>query len=454
MTATLSLKTMLQWCRSGAAGRHLPKISSAFFLAGILWVLLSNIALSMFVHAATATIAVEIGKGWLFVIAATAVITVLELRNARILAERERLQARSLERERRFRLITENSRDLISLCDEDGRYVYLSPSFTEVLGFTAEELMQTRSGDLLHPDDRDVFAHCDHVARAEYRRRSVRGWVWLEGRRSVVTWQARRYIVDIARDITDRKDLERQVAEYTRRLERLSKRLVEVQEVERRHLARELHDEIGQSLTAVKITLEGVKRGQQDAATIARLEDSIANVGMVLDHVRSLSLDLRPAMLDALGLAPALRTYVDQHARRAGIGHEFIAESIRQRFPEAIEIACFRVAQEALNNVVKHARAQHVRVELAVADAVLSLAVIDDGQGFDAEARSRSAAGGASFGLLGMRERVLLAGGRFDLMSRHGAGTVVRARFPLAAEAETETEIDTNAGYGRLQHRL
>lgn len=435
MNIPVALKSFLAWSGIRRDRQPFLRASVTFLMAGALWILVSDLVESMLQPNASVLSAIEIGKDWLFVLVAAGTIALLELRNTRNLMERQRLQARSLERERRFRLITENSRDLISLCDKDGNYVYFSPSFTHVLGYTPEELLRTRFGDLLHPEDRDVFADSTHVALAEYRKRGANGqWIWLEGRRTMVDWKDRSYIVDIARDITERKNLERQVAEHTRHLERLSKHLVEVQEMERRHLARELHDEIGQRLTAVKIALESVRRDERRTATVEQLEDSIASVDALLDRVRSLSLDLRPAMLDALGLAPALRTYVDQHARRAGLSHEFIAGAIERRYVEVVEIACFRVAQEALNNVVKHAGARHVRVELACADGMLDLAVVDDGRGFDVEERSRSAAGGASFGLLGMRERVALIGGRFEMISRIGTGTEVRARFPLAPE--------------------
>jgi signal transduction histidine kinase len=212
-------------------------------------------------------------------------------------------------------------------------------------------------------------------------------------------------------------------------LQILSRRLLEAQENERRHLARELHDEIGQALTAVKINLQAAQRTPD--ALVAYLEDSISIVDRTLQQVRNLSLDLRPALLDDLGLVVALRWYVDRQAQRVGFTAQFAADPSETRPRPDIETACFRVAQEALTNVVRHAQAQHVRVELRQRDAELHLLIRDDGKGFDVRAAQERAAQGASTGLLGMQERVWLVGGQIDIKSAPAWGTEIRVRFPL-----------------------
>ncbi|NJN66897.1 MAG: GAF domain-containing protein [Chloroflexaceae bacterium] len=252
-----------------------------------------------------------------------------------------------------------------------------------------------------------------------------------------------------------------QVRAGRERLQVLSRRLMEVQEVERRHIARELHDEIGQSLTAVKISLQSIRHGyargqgyrtngaeEAEGAGGAggfsgsssssapspmgqQIKESIAIVDHALQQVRNLSLDLRPSLLDDLGLVAALRWYVDRQSQWSGVLAEVGADPDITRLPSDLETACFRVAQEALTNVVRHARARHAHVDLRQRGKDLSLVIRDDGIGFDVRAAWKRAERGASLGLIGMQERVLLVGGQLDIISTATRGTEIRARFPI-----------------------
>ena len=221
------------------------------------------------------------------------------------------------------------------------------------------------------------------------------------------------------------------------RLQTLSRKLMEVQEVERRHIARELHDEIGQVLTAVKISLQTIQRLPEASPVASHLDESVNIASQALQQVRNLSLDLRPSMLDDLGLVAALRWYVDRVGRRTGLVAHFVSDPLSERLPPEIENACFRIAQEALNNVAKHAKASSVTVELRQTDHSLTLSVRDDGLGLDVVAARERASGGQSFGLLGMQERVLLVGGEIEITSAPGAGTEILAQFPLRRSDDT-----------------
>jgi signal transduction histidine kinase len=205
------------------------------------------------------------------------------------------------------------------------------------------------------------------------------------------------------------------------RLASLSRRLLSVQEEERRRLAIELHDELGQILTAVKINL---------GSTPAQLDDALETVDRAMQTVRDLALDLRPAMLDDLGLAAALRWYADRFAQQARVQTHLAIGEV-PHLDSSIATACFRVAQEALTNVLRHAGAANVSIELTRAPAELTLSVRDDGAGFDVASARERAARGASLGLIGMEERASLAGGSLEIRSAPGQGTDVRARFPL-----------------------
>jgi PAS domain S-box-containing protein len=234
----------------------------------------------------------------------------------------------------------------------------------------------------------------------------------------------------ISIDITDRRLAEEAARDSSERLQILSHRLVRVQEEERRHLARELHDEIGQILTAVFYNLQALK-GSCGMAVLPGLDDTVAIVDRAIQQVRSLSLDLRPPMLDDLGLAAAIKWYVEEQARRTGLKAQLVAPPSAVMLPPEAQSSCFRVVQEALTNVVRHARARHVWLELRQQDNGLDLTIRDDGVGFDAAAARQGAACGRSFGLLGMQERVEMLGGRITIESETGRGTTLRVWFPL-----------------------
>jgi signal transduction histidine kinase len=233
----------------------------------------------------------------------------------------------------------------------------------------------------------------------------------------------------LQQEIKKRMRAEKMLKESRRRLQTLSRQLLQAQESERRHIARELHDEIGQALTVIKINLQSLTRSS--SALTPRLEESIGIVERTLEQVRNLSLDLRPSILDDLGLVAAVRWYLDRQAQRAGFVVQLITEPLPDALAPELDTACFRVIQEAVTNIVRHARATQVRVTLTRVDDELHLQVHDNGVGFDVAAARTRAARGASLGLLGMRERVMLLGGRLEVLSGPSRGTEVQARFPL-----------------------
>ena len=221
--------------------------------------------------------------------------------------------------------------------------------------------------------------------------------------------------------------LDNALARRARQQEALSRKLIEAQEAERRAVARELHDDFGPVLTALKLNLQ--RRDRDDAETIALVDGAIA-------RMRELAQDLRPPLLDEFGLAASLGWYVEREAKRAGLDFRLALAPLAGRPPIAVETTCFRIAQEALTNVVRHAQARLVEVELSEANGTLLLTVRDDGQGFDVAAARRRAAQGGSQGLLSMQERVTLADGDLHIDSTPSRGTAVRARLPLTARGD------------------
>ncbi|MGC8780434.1 MAG: histidine kinase [Anaerolineae bacterium] len=257
-------------------------------------------------------------------------------------------------------------------------------------------------------------------------------WLWAAPVRrddvvaaAIVLWQP-------ADEPAARADPERSLA--------TSRRLVEMQEAERRRVARELHDEVGQALTAVKINLQALEQQGAQPQLAGRLQDSIAVVERALQQVRNISLDLRPSLLDDLGLVPALRWYVDSQARRAGLAARFTAMPADLRLAPHLETHCFRVAQEAITNVIRHAHATQMDVSLDSTGHGVRLIVRDNGVGFNVAQALEQSMHGKSMGLSGLRERAALIGGRVDIFSKKGHGTEVRAWFPAEPDAAAGEE--------------
>jgi signal transduction histidine kinase len=240
--------------------------------------------------------------------------------------------------------------------------------------------------------------------------------------------------VIVNEDVTEQVRTEETLRQSAERLHDLSRRLLEVQEVERRHLARELHDEFGQLLATITLHVHTARRLAAAGAQSA-LDDCVALLQRAGEQVRSLALELRPAMLETTGLDATLRWLAERHQQRTGVAAEVVGHV--SGVSGAVAIACFRVAQEALTNVAQHARAQRVWIELSRTDHLMELVIGDDGVGFDVTRSLMEAPARGHLGLFGMRERAQILGGSLDLDSRPGNGTRIRLSLPLV-EAATE----------------
>jgi signal transduction histidine kinase len=221
-----------------------------------------------------------------------------------------------------------------------------------------------------------------------------------------------------------------------------SRHLIEAQEDERRRIARELHDQIGQILTAVKMNLHSVQQFCQGSEAGSYVKDNIEAVDEALRLVRDLSVDLRPPILDDLGLTTAIRWYVDRYTKRTGLNVDVVIDlqDENERFSRELETACFRIAQEALTNVIRHAKATQVLVRLTRDGNVLVLTVKDDGVGFDVERLRKRAPRAATLGLISMQERAHAAGGIIDIYSEPSHGTEIRFSSPLDANSSGYTQ--------------
>src|SRR3989454_1904742 len=320
--------------------------------------------------------------------------------------------------------------------DPASRRVTWSDELYRIHGVERERFTPSLEGYLerVHPDDREQARATVARALADGRgfildERIVRpdGEVrYLRSRGEVLRDDQGRSlkVLGACLDITEQKNSEAALRAAADNLQALTRRLVEAEEAERRRIARELHDRVGQNLSALNINLD-LALGAAGASPLRRrIEDSVSLVDATLQSIESVMAELRPPLLDEYGLGAALGWYAEEFSRRTGIAVALrdgkdAAAGLR---PEAA-VALFRIAQEALNNVAKHAGARQVRIEVAGEVEEIVIRVADDGAGFDPAAAAR----GKRWGMKTMRERAEAAGGRLEVDSAPGEGTVVRA---------------------------
>jgi PAS domain S-box-containing protein len=336
--------------------------------------------------------------------------------------------------ERRLRTILSMEPECVKLLAADSTVLDMNPAGLAMI--EADSLQQVQGKpvcELVVPGHRDAFMDLTRrVWRGEsgvlefeiVGLRGGRRWlethaVPLRGERGEIQGA-----LGITRDITARKQAEAQRDD-------LARRLFSVQESERRRIARDMHDEIGQALLALKFSLSRCQRTSDEPARMTLLSECLHITEDVLRQTRELALELRPSVLDDLGLGPAVEWHVERSTVGTGVKADCSIEAGLPAIAPDVQIACFRILQEAVTNSLRHARATRLTVTLRATSAGLELTITDDGVGFDVNAALRDASLGRSMGLLSMRERAELLGGKFCISSTQGRGTAIRVTFPL-----------------------
>jgi PAS domain S-box-containing protein len=330
----------------------------------------------------------------------------------------------------------------------DGSNEFTNRSWQDYTGLSVKDAAGWGWESTVHPEDVARFHEewCaavsavtpfDNAARyrgadGQYRWFLVRALPLRDERGNLLRWYG------VLMDIEDRVRAEQALRESAARLQHLSRRLLTVQEQERRHLSRELHDEFGQLLGAITFHLQAAKgvAGEAARSSLTECMNLLQRAGA---QVRNLALELRPTMLETAGLDETLRWLAAQHQQQTGIATEVVGHL--SHVPADLAIGCFRIAQEALTNVVRHARAQHVWIEVSQSDGVLEVIIRDDGVGFDPAKTLKQAASRGHLGLLGMRERVQILGGNLEVDSDSEHGTHIRVSLPLAEDRSSLANV-------------
>lgn len=354
--------------------------------------------------------------------------------------ERRRAEDAMRKSEDMLRGIFEHAPDTIVVIDRGGRIERVNAQVERMFGYRGEEILGRQVEELLPELFRRRLKKQRADNTADPNLRPMGAGLELHGRRkdggefpvevmlSPIAVAAGSLVIAIIRDITRRKQSDAALRESADRLKLLSRRLIEVQEAERRSLALELHDEIGQILTGLKLTLEMSARLPADEAQ-ASIAQAQTLVNELMARARKLSLDLRPATLDHLGLLSALLGHIKQYSAQTQVRVLFKHSGLEgQRFPPEIETASYRIVQEALTNVARHAGADEVAVLVWADQHSLTIQIEDRGKGFDTET---ALATDSTSGLAGMRERASLLGGHFTVESRSGTGTRLTAEFTV-----------------------
>lgn len=343
-------------------------------------------------------------------------------------------------REQYFRMLTENVSDLIGLLDADGTIHYVNRAAGPLFGYVAEELTGRNIFQLLHNDTARTFRHLIDrllqepdqglMTEVQIRHRDGSWRLWEVKAKNLLGDPIVQGIVINARDITTQKQMERELKEAAAAMQLLTRRILTAQEDERRRLSLELHDDLGQSLTALKLQFRSLanKLRRDQAKLKTEFHQTLQYINEVIEKVRRLAHDLSPSLLDNIGLISALRLLLEDCRRHYQVDDNLQnLPDFENRLTGQAKIHIYRIFQELINNIVKHAQATAIYINLQPEIDRLLITVADNGRGFSEADQTRGVAGG--LGLSAIKERVKILGGTITIDGR-GRGVKVYISIP------------------------
>lgn len=349
--------------------------------------------------------------------------------------------------ESRYRVLIENAGEPIFVFDEDGVCRLLNTVAAEYIGGRPEDFIGATVWDFFPAHIAEY--QMEGIRRALHEHELVvkeTPWVVEDEQRffrthlcrTIPSTDGKAQVQLIAHDVTDRKRAEEELLDYRDRLRDLASRLSRVEEKERQRIASDLHDGIGQTLTLAVMKLGVLVDSTRDGAERARLQEVLQLVNQSLDAARTLTFELSPPVLHDLGLGPALEWLAENMQRRHGLKVGFYEDSEARPLDEDARATLFKASREMLFNVIKHADASRVRVSLTREDGSVRVDIEDDGVGFEPEVLSTAWRDTGSFGLFNIRERLTQLGGRLEVKSQTGKGSLLTMFAPLADETQEQ----------------
>lgn len=341
------------------------------------------------------------------------------------------------------------------LKDEESRYILVNDAFIAACRLPESAILRRTPAEVWPPEwgldyietDRRVMLGGERLRYEEQRHAEDGTLRWYDTIKTPVRNEHGKIIgtTGISRDITDRKLAEQELLASRTQLRELSAHLQSVREEERTRISRELHDELGQTLTAICIGLDVLETQHKlgDAAWLNNLRGLKQIANSTVESVQRIAADLRPTILDELGLPSAIDWLLESFSERSKIAYELSLPPSTMAFTRDLSTAIFRIVQEALTNVCRHSQATSVMVELKEARDFITLKIIDNGRGMTAAANLKRGSRENGLGLVGMRERVIMLGGKLKIQSRPGVGTSIEVRIPKTQKASNPVEIKT-----------
>jgi len=356
-------------------------------------------------------------------------------------AERQRAEEALRESEEKYRGLMDYSSDAILLGDLEGHLTEANRRAEELLGYTKEELLKMRYTQLHPPETLEAIGRTFNEIistgsgqineTAVLRKDGTQVAVDITG--SVIEYAGKKVAQGIFRDITARRKAEEALRESELKLRLLTSQLLTIQERERRRVSRELHDELGQALTVLKIHLVAIenklRRDQQGLK--ANCDQLLTYIDGVIENVRRLSWDLSPSILEDLGLSSSLGYLIDETCRNNNLRCSLAMDDIDQLFSAETRINIYRIFQESLTNIVKHARATQISVGISREGDAVSFTIKDNGRGFDQKKVMAREMAKRGLGLTAMNERALMARGSLSIWSQKDQGTRIRFLIPI-----------------------